>query len=221
MKGVIFDLDGVIVDTAKYHYLGWKKLADKIGVDFDEKKNEKLKGVSRRDSLIAMLGYTPDEDKMKKWCAQKNGYYLKNIDEIKHDDMLPGSLELLSAINEKADYKQALASSSKNARLVIEKLDIKKYFNAVVDGAEVIKAKPDPELFIKASDKLEIHPENIVVFEDAQSGIDAAKSAGMIAVGVGEEENLSHADYVIKDLSEITLEKIDQLLSKGILNNHI
>lgn len=211
MRGIIFDLDGVIVDTAKYHYLGWKRLADEIGVEFDQKKNEALKGVSRRDSLIALLGYTPEESKIIQWCDLKNSYYLEYIENISTDDLLPGAIGLLEEISKNNSWKQALASSSKNAEIILEKLNLKKYFNAVVDGKEIEKTKPDPEIFKKAAAKLNILPENLVVFEDAQSGIKAAKDAGMLGIGIGDKELLSEADVVISDLSKINLKKIESL----------
>ncbi len=211
MRGIIFDLDGVIVDTAKYHYLGWKRLADEIGVEFDEKKNEALKGVSRRDSLIALLGYTPEESKIIQWCDLKNSYYLKYIENIGSDDILPGAIGLLKEVSKNNSWKQALASSSKNAKIILKKLNLEKYFNAVVDGKEIEKTKPDPEIFKKAAAKLNILPENLIVFEDAQSGIKAAKDAGMLGVGIGNKELLSEADMVISDLSEINLKKIESL----------
>ncbi|MBU1075939.1 MAG: beta-phosphoglucomutase [Spirochaetes bacterium] len=217
MKGVIFDLDGVIVDTAKYHYRGWKRLAEHLKVEFNEKKNEALKGLSRRDSLIALLGYTPSESRIREWSDIKNQFYLEYIQEINREDILPGSLRLLEEIRSVPDFKQALASSSRNAGTVLEKLNLAEYFDAVVDGNEVIKAKPDPELFLKAAAKLNIKPERIIVFEDAASGIQAAGSAGMRAVGIGKLENLSGADLIVRDLSEIDLAKIKKLFIETVV----
>ena len=211
VKGVIFDLDGVIVNTAKFHYMGWKKLADEIGVPFDEVKNEKLKGLSRRDSLLALLGYTPDEKKIDELCEQKNKYYLKFVSRIDRTEILPGALELIEEIHKAKDWKQALASSSKNARVVLKKLGIEKYFDAVVDGTETKKTKPDPELFLKAASRLGLTPDNVVVFEDAESGVRAAKSGGMLVVGVGDRKILHEAVLVIKDLSEIDIAGIEKL----------
>lgn len=215
VKGVIFDLDGVIVNTAKFHYMGWKKLADKIGVPFDEVKNEKLKGVSRRDSLLALLGYTPDEKKIDELCEQKNKYYLEFVSRIDRTEILPGALELIEEIHKAKDWKQALASSSKNARGVLKKLGIEKYFDAVVDGTETKKTKPDPELFLKAASRLGLTSDDVVVFEDAESGVRAAKNGGMLVVGVGDKKILHEADIVIKDLSEINIAAIEKLFKKG------
>ncbi|MDP2942578.1 MAG: beta-phosphoglucomutase [Candidatus Omnitrophota bacterium] len=215
VKGAIFDLDGVVVNTAKFHYMGWKKLADEIGVPFDEVNNEKLKGLSRRDSLLALLGYTPDEKKIGELCEQKNKYYLEFVSRIDRTEILPGALELIEEIHKAKDWKQALASSSKNARIVLKKLGIEKYFDAVVDGAETKKTKPDPELFLKAASRLGLTTDNVVVFEDAESGVRAAKSGGMLVVGVGDRKILHEADAVIKDLSEIDIAGIEKLFKKG------
>ncbi|MDP3787356.1 MAG: beta-phosphoglucomutase [Candidatus Omnitrophota bacterium] len=211
VKGAIFDLDGVVVNTAKFHYMGWKKLADEIGAPFDEVKNEKLKGLSRRDSLLALLGYTPDEKKIDELCEQKNKYYLEFVSRIDRSQILPGALELIEEIHKAKDWKQALASSSKNARTVLKKLDIEKYFDAAVDGTETKKTKPDPELFLKAASRLGLTSDNVVVFEDAESGVRAAKSGGMLVVGVGDRKILHEADLVIKDLSEIDIAGIEKL----------
>lgn len=215
VKGVIFDLDGVVVNTAKFHYMGWKKLADGIGVPFDEVKNEKLKGLSRRDSLLALLGYTPDEKKIDELCEQKNKYYLEFVSRIDRTEILPGALELIEEIHKAKDWKQALASSSKNARIVLKKLGIEKYFDAVVDGTETKKTKPDPELFLKAASRLGLTSDDVVVFEDAESGVRAAKNGKMLVVGVGDRDILREADTIVKDLSEINIAAIEKLFKKG------
>lgn len=216
VKGVIFDLDGVIVNTAKFHYMGWKRLADEIGVPFDETKNEKLKGLSRRDSLLALLGYTPDEKKIDELCERKNKYYLEFVSRIDRSEMLPGALELIEEISKNKGWKQALASSSKNARSVLKKLDIEKYFGAVVDGTETKKTKPDPELFLKAASRLELSADRVVVFEDAESGVRAAKNGGMLVVGIGDRKILHEADLIIKDLSEINIIGIEKVFKTNV-----
>ena len=210
-KGVIFDLDGVIVNTAKFHYLGWKKLADGLGIPFDEAKNEKLKGVNRRDSLIALLGYTPDEKRIAEYCDRKNGYYLEYVKNIDRGEILPGALEIIKAIKKDGSWKQALASSSKNARLVLKKLDIDGYFDAIVDGTETERAKPDPELFLKAASIMGLSADEVVVVEDAESGIEAAKRGKMLAIGLGDPKILGKADLVVKDLSFIDINAIEKL----------
>lgn len=218
-KGIIFDLDGVIVNTAKYHYLGWKKLADEIHIPFDEKRNEKLKGLSRRDSLLALLEKTPDEKTIQQYCDRKNNYYKEFISQIDRSELLPGALEIIEEIKKNPEWKQALASSSKNARPVLKKLDIEKYFDAVVDGTETERTKPDPELFLKSAQKLNIPPERAIVVEDAESGVQAAKAGGMLVIGMGETEILHEADLVIKDLSQIDITKIEKLFEKSGAEN--
>lgn len=213
-KGVIFDLDGVIVDTAKYHYLGWKKFADEEGIAFDETKNEQLKGVSRRESLLILLGYTPSEDKIQEWCDRKNGYYVDFISRIDRSELLPGALEIIEAIRQADGWRQALASSSKNAKPILEKLDIAEYFDAVVDGNDILQTKPDPEVFIKAAAGLDLPPDRVVVVEDAESGVRAAKAAGMLAIGIGNADVLGEADLVIEDLSRIDLSDIEALFQQ-------
>jgi len=210
-KGVIFDLDGVIVDTAKYHYLGWKKLADELGVPFDEQRNERLKGVSRRESLILLLGYTPDDQKMKEWCDRKNGYYLEFVSRIDRSEFLPGSLALLEEIRTAPGWKQALASASKNAQLILQRLAIGNLFHAIVDGNDIEKTKPDPEIFSKAAARLDVPPDRCVVVEDAEAGVQAAKAAGMRAIGLGQPDVLREADLVVPDLAHIRLSDIELL----------
>lgn len=208
MKGVIFDLDGVIVDTAKYHYLSWKRLADELGIPFDEAHNEKLKGVSRRDSLIALLGRVPEEKQIEEWCGRKNEYYLELVSRINRSEMLPGALEMLEEIRNSSEWTQALASSSKNAKLVIDKLGIKDYFSAVVDGNDTKKTKPDPELFLVAAQRLGLTPDQVVVVEDAESGVEAARAGRMRVIGIGDPKILGKADRVVRDLSKIRLTDI-------------
>ncbi|OGR87203.1 MAG: beta-phosphoglucomutase [Elusimicrobia bacterium RIFCSPLOWO2_01_FULL_60_11] len=215
MHGVIFDLDGVIVNTAKFHYKGWKKLADKLGLPFDEEKNEKLKGLSRRDSLLAMLGKDPGEDKAAKWCEEKNAYYLEFVGQIDKSEILPGAMELVREIQKDKGWKQALASSSKNAKLILNKLDLTKYFDAVVDGSETEKAKPDPALFLLAAKKLGLPTDDVVVVEDAESGVAAARAGKMKVIGLGDPKILVGADLVLKDLSQIDLSGIGRLFSKA------
>lgn len=214
-NGVIFDLDGVIVNTAKFHYRGWKKLADKLAVPFDEEKNEKLKGLSRRDSLLALLGKNPGEDKIARWCEEKNGYYLEFVGQIDRSEILPGALELVVEIQKAKGWKQALASSSKNAKLILSKLDLTKYFDAVVDGTETDQTKPDPALFLLAAKKLGLSTDQVVVVEDAESGVQAAKAGKMRVIGIGDPGILIGADLVLKDLSQINLAGIGRLFSKA------
>lgn len=214
-KGFIFDLDGVIVDTAKYHYLAWKELANSLGIDFTEKENEQLKGVSRVRSLEKILSWgnkTFPQDEFTRLMATKNDEYLSYINKMNESELLPEVKDRLTFIKNK---KQgiALGSASKNARYIIEKVDVKDMFDAVVDGTDVSKAKPDPEVFLIAAKLLNIDPENCIVFEDSVAGVQAANTAKMISIGIGSEEVLGEADYVFKDFTEISEKFINTLIN--------
>lgn len=214
-KGFIFDLDGVIVDTAKYHYLAWKELANSLGIDFTEKENEQLKGVSRVRSLEKILSWgnkTLPQDEFTRLMATKNDEYLSYINKMNESELLPEVKDRLTFIKNK---KQgiALGSASKNARYIIEKVDVKDMFDAVVDGTDVSKAKPDPEVFLIAAKLLNIDPENCIVFEDSVAGVQAANTAKMISIGIGSEEVLGEADYVFKDFTEISEKFINTLIN--------
>lgn len=206
-KGFIFDLDGVIVDTAKYHYLAWKKIANDLGFDFSEQENEQLKGVSRVKSLEILLGIgsiSKTKEEQAKLAKQKNELYLQLIEKLNSDDLLSGSKDFVSEAKDKV-IKIALGSASKNAAYILRKLGIAHLFDARVDGTMVSKAKPDPEVFTKAAKLLGLDPANCVVFEDAQAGIDAAKNAGMKCVGIGDKNVLKGADIVVTGLDQITV----------------
>jgi beta-phosphoglucomutase len=214
-KGFIFDLDGVLVDTAKYHYLAWKELANSLGIDFTEKENEQLKGVSRVRSLEKILSWgnkTLPEDEFTRLMATKNDEYLSYINKMDESELLPEVKDRLTFLKDK---KQgiALGSASKNARYIIEKVDVKDMFDAVVDGTDVSKAKPDPEVFLIAAKLLNIEPENCIVFEDSVAGVQAANTAKMISIGIGSEEVLGEADYVFKDFTEISEKFINTLIN--------
>lgn len=214
-KGFIFDLDGVIVDTAKYHYFAWKELANSLGIDFTEKENEQLKGVSRVRSLEKILSWgnkTLPQDEFTRLMATKNDEYLSYINKMNESELLPEVKDRLTFIKNK---KQgiALGSASKNARYIIEKVDVKDMFDAVVDGTDVSKAKPDPEVFLIAAKLLNIEPENCIVFEDSVAGVQAANTAKMISIGIGSEEVLGEADYVFKDFTEISEKFINTLIN--------
>ena len=202
MTAAIFDLDGVIVDTAKYHYLAWKRLANDLGFDFTESDNEHLKGVSRVRSLEILLeigGLTLDDTAKSRLAARKNDWYLDYIRKMDASEILPGVAQYLQGIRTKG-VKTALGSASKNAPLILDRLGISSLFDAVVDGNEVNKAKPDPEVFLRAATLLDVPPAKCVVFEDAEAGIEAAHRAGMTAVGVGKPVNLKEAEIVIPGL---------------------
>ena len=204
----IFDLDGVLVDTAKYHYLAWKQLAAQLGFEFTLEQNEALKGVSRMRSLEILLadgGLTGKftDAEMEKLAAEKNEIYVRYIRELKQEELFPGVVETFRAMKA-ADVKFALGSASKNASMILDRLQITPYFDAIIDGTKVTKAKPDPEVFLLAAQELGIAPCDCVVFEDSQAGIEAAKSADMLAVGVGTQAQLPKADLLVSNVSEFS-----------------
>ena len=202
MYAAIFDLDGVIVDTAKYHYLAWKRLAKEIGFDFTETDNERLKGVSRTRSLEILLeigGLTLDDAAKARLAGQKNSWYVDYISHMDASELLPGAAEYLQYIRAK-DVKISLGSASKNAPLILERIGISSLFDAIVDGNKVSKAKPDPEVFLRAAEELNTSPADCIVFEDAEAGIEAAHRAGMSAVGIGKAHVLKDAEIIIPGL---------------------
>ncbi|MHB1394764.1 MAG: beta-phosphoglucomutase [Clostridia bacterium] len=208
IKGCIFDLDGVIVDTAKYHYLAWKRLARDLGFDFSEKDNERLKGVSRMASLEILLevgGLSFDEETKLALATKKNQWYVEYITVMKEDEVLPGAKEFLER-TKAAGLRVALGSASKNALTILNGLKLSDYFDAIIDGNKVSKAKPDPEVFLLAAQELRLHPENCVVFEDAKAGVEAAKRAGMKCIGVGTSPELSGVDIMISGFENIDLD---------------
>ncbi|WMI68547.1 MULTISPECIES: beta-phosphoglucomutase [Mangrovimonas] len=215
-KGFIFDLDGVIVDTAKYHFLAWKKLANSIGVDFTETQNEQLKGVSRVKSLEKILAWgnkTVSEAEFKELMDSKNTDYLNYIEQMNASEILP---DVPKVLNYLIENKQgiALGSASKNATVILEKVDLLSKFDQIVDGNHVVKGKPNPEVFLKGAEALGIEPKHCIVFEDASAGIEAAKAAQMIAIGIGDKTVLGDADYVFNDFTEISTDFIKELIEK-------
>lgn len=209
----IFDLDGVIVDTAKYHYLAWKKLADELEIDFTHEHNELLKGVSRIRSLEIILELGKKEisnSDFERFLIQKNEDYLSYIEKMDASEILPDVLEKLKFIKS-INGKIVLGSASKNAKPILEKVGLLEYFDAIVDGNDVSKAKPDPEVFLIGAEKVNVNPLECVVFEDAVAGIQAANIAGMLSVGIGSKETLSEADYVFSDFTQISNEFLQNL----------
>jgi beta-phosphoglucomutase len=203
----IFDLDGVIVDTAKYHYLAWKRLAQSLGFDFSESQNERLKGVSRARSLEILLeigGIQANAAQQEEMAAQKNAWYVEYIQLLKHDEILPGVLDYLRQVRARG-IRTAIGSASKNTLMILEKLDIVPLFDAVIDGNLVTHAKPDPEVFQRAAEALQVPARECIVFEDATAGIQAALSAGMGAVGIGNPGALQQADVVVSGLWQLAL----------------
>ncbi len=213
-KGFIFDLDGVIVDTAKYHFLAWKKLANSIGVDFTEVQNEQLKGVSRVRSLEKILEWgnkTLSEDEFMELMSSKNKDYLSYIDKMDASEILPDVSQTLDFLIQNSQ-PIALGSASKNATPILKKVNLFSKFDTIVDGNDVSKAKPDPEVFLIGAKHLNIEPKNCIVFEDSVAGIQAANTANMISIGVGEANVLYEADYVFKNFTEMSSEFLEDLI---------
>jgi beta-phosphoglucomutase len=213
IKACIFDLDGVIVDTAVYHYRAWKRLANELGFDLTEEDNEKLKGVSRVRSLELILqwgGVTKTREEQEELAARKNAWYVEMINQMTPAEILPGAKEFLTACRQ-AGLKTALGSASKNSGTILEKVGITNLFDTVIDGNKVSTPKPDPEVFLKGAEELNIPPANCVVFEDAIVGVEAAKNGGMKAVGIGSPAVLTQADLVVSGLNEMSLQKLYNL----------
>lgn len=201
-KGAIFDLDGVIVDTAKYHFLAWKRLAQELGFDFTQAHNERLKGVSRMRSLEILLeigGLTVDEETKLKLAEKKNNWYVDYIKVMDETEILPGARDYILQLKQKG-IGIALGSASKNAALILNNLKIMDLFDGIIDGNKVSKAKPDPEVFLLAAQELGQAPADCIVFEDAEAGVEAAKRAGMKVVGIGNKDILHAADMVVDGL---------------------
>lgn len=213
-KAFIFDLDGVIVDTAKYHFLAWQKLAQELGIEFTPEHNEELKGVSRvrsLDIILALGNIEASQEDKNKWLTQKNEDYLSYLVDMDESEILPGVLPVLEYIKEK-NQLIALGSASKNARPILEKTGILPFFDAIVDGNDVSNAKPDPEVFLRAAQLLNVSNENAIVFEDSVAGIQAANTANMISVGIGDATILHEAKYNFKDFTFMDLAFIEALI---------
>ncbi|WEA03138.1 beta-phosphoglucomutase [Mucilaginibacter sp. SJ] len=213
IKACIFDLDGVIVDTAVYHYKAWKRLANSLGFDFTEHQNEQLKGVSRVRSLQLILswgGVTKTEAEQEQMATLKNTWYMEMVNQMKPEEILPGAKEFLTTCRA-VGLKTALGSASKNSMTILEKIGITDMFDAVIDGNKVSKAKPDPEVFLAGAQALGVLPEECVVFEDAIAGVEAAVAGDMKVVGIGLPDVLKGANLVIKGLDEMTLDKLYKL----------
>ena len=214
-KGFIFDLDGVIVDTAGFHYLAWKSLANQLGFDFTEEQNERFKGVSRVRSLDILLeigGRKANQEEKDVWLVSKNEEYLSYIQKMTEADILPGVLEVLNYLKSK-NIPMALGSASKNAQPILRRVGLYDIFDFIVDGNHVEKAKPDPEVFTMGAEELEIDFKNIIVIEDSIAGIQAANSVDMVSIGIGDAKTLHEADYIFKDFTEIDTKFLDQLIN--------
>ncbi len=214
IKGCIFDLDGVIVDTAKYHYLSWLKITEKFGFSFTENDNERLKGISRMQSLEIILdigNISLSQNEKEKLCAEKNDIYLEQISQLSENEVLPGVRSFLEHLKSQ-NLKVALGSASKNATRIINTLEMDKYFDALVDGNHVTKSKPDPEVFLKGAHQIDLLPKNVVVFEDSRKGLEAAITAGFIPIGVGEAELLPEAKVHISTFEGLTIDKLKNMI---------
>ncbi|MTD40229.1 beta-phosphoglucomutase [Erwinia sp. CPCC 100877] len=211
-KGFVFDLDGVITDTAKFHYIAWKNLAASLSISIDEAFNETLKGISRMDSLDRILLHGHKETdytlaEKEHLAEQKNDEYVKLLTDLTADDLLPGVHDFL--VQTKAQsIPCALASASKNAPMILKKLGVFDYFAHIVDPETLKKGKPDPEIFIKAANSIQVAPEEAVGFEDAQAGIAGIKAAGMYAVGISGTEKLAGADLQVASMTELTVKQL-------------
>lgn len=207
----LFDLDGVIVDTAKYHYVAWRQIALELGFEFSESDNERLKGVSRQRSMEILLEvgakHLPDDEKAR-LAEKKNALYLTYVMKMSPDEILPGAQAFLESCRN-AGYKTALASASKNAAVILDLLKITSLFDVVMDGTKVSRTKPDPEVFLNCADALALPPQACVVFEDAEAGIDAARTAGMYTVGIGNPSILHKAQLVVPGLHALSLEALE------------
>jgi len=217
IEACIFDLDGVIVDTAVYHYQAWKRLANELGFDFTEAQNERLKGISRIRSLELILewgGIHKTAAEQQALATRKNEWYVEMINQMTPQEILPGAKEFLEQVRS-AGLKTALGSASKNSSAILERTGLLPLFDAIVDGNTVTASKPDPEVFLKGAAALGIAPVHCVVFEDAIAGIEAAKAAGMKSVGIGDRETLTGADTVVPGLKFMSIEKLNKLAAQS------
>ncbi|RCX18157.1 beta-phosphoglucomutase [Fontibacillus phaseoli] len=215
IKACLFDLDGVLVDTAKYHYLAWKRLAEELGFEFSEHDNERLKGVSRMASLDILLsigGIDLDKATKLELAERKNNWYFEMITKMDDSEILPGALDFLKDCRENG-LKVALGSASKNAMTILNNTGLTPYFDAIIDGTRTTSAKPDPEVFTLGASELGVLPEQCVVFEDAEAGIEAAQRAGMRSVGIGSPISLGKANLVVASLGEMTVTRLQEIAS--------
>ncbi len=213
IKACIFDLDGVIVDTVSAHYIAWKTIADELGIPFDKTQNEQLKGVSRIKSMkkiLALGNVEMPEEEIKALTKKKNKIYVEIISKMTPADILPGVEDFLLTL-EAHNIPKAIGSASRNTPTILKCVGLTNRFDAIVDGNVVSNSKPDPEVFLKGAELLGASPADCVVLEDAISGVKAAKAGGMKCVGVGKPEILKQADLVIPDMTQLTLEKIQNL----------
>ncbi len=223
IKACLFDLDGVVVDTAKYHFIAWRALADELGFEFTLEDNERLKGVSRMQSLEILLeigGLQFSDQEKQAMAEKKNALYVSYIEKMTPEEVLPGVEEFLRELRN-IGIRTALGSASKNAPMILDRIQLTPLFDAVVDGNLITEAKPNPEVFLKGAEALGIVPAECVVFEDAIAGIEAARNAGMRCVGIGEPETLGLADLVIPGFDGFTISKLKSAFGEMTIENHI
>jgi len=214
IEACIFDLDGVIVNTAKYHYQAWKNLAHQLGFEFTEEQNELLKGIGRMESLEEILiigGVSASDIDKQKYAHSKNVWYKELLEDLDESEILPGVTDFIQNLKEN-NFKVALGSASKNARPVLDKLKLTDSFDAIVDGNDVARSKPDPEVFIKAAGLIDATPSKTIVFEDALKGLDAARAGKFICCGVGGQHLLAKADFVIPSFENFSLDQLHKLV---------
>lgn len=212
IRACIFDLDGVIVDTAHYHFLAWKRLANELGFDLSVEENERLKGISRTESLEILLklgGISLSDLEKEKLANKKNTWFVDYIERMVPEEIFPGVRQLIDKLRTKG-IKVALASSSKNAKTVIQLLHIHQSFDVVVDGTMIMHSKPDPEIFLLAAKKLNLDPKQCLVFEDAEAGVEAALAAGMKCIGIGSIDQLGKANKVLAKTGEFHVEMLEE-----------
>jgi beta-phosphoglucomutase len=210
IEACLFDLDGVVVDTAKYHFIAWKALAEELGFEFTIEDNERLKGVSRMQSLEILLevgGLKFSQAEKLAMAEKKNELYVSFIEKMTPEETLPGVEKFLQELRDNG-IKVGLGSASKNAPMILKRIELSGMFDAIVDGNSITEAKPNPEVFLKGAEELGVLPENCVVFEDAIAGIEAAQIANMYSVGIGDPETLGFADLVIPGFEGFTIEKL-------------
>lgn len=220
MKAVLFDLDGVITDTAVYHYHAWKALGEKIGIEIDEEFNEELKGVSRTDSLNRILAKGNKEEaysqtEKETMAAEKNELYKTMIEEMSPKDILPGIKALLDGLKER-NILIGLASASQNGPTILEKLQLTDYFDKIVDPAKLKAGKPDPEIFLTGAKDLGVKPQDCVGVEDAAAGVEAIAAADMVSVGVGDADTLGKATKVVPETGALTVELLEEVWSEAV-----
>jgi len=218
IQGCIFDLDGVLVDTARYHFIAWRRLANELGFDFDEQRNEQLKGVGRMESLDLILswgGVALPPEKKRELAARKNEWYVELIRHMQPEEVLPGVRPFLEELKSR-EVKIALGSASKNAPTILRQVGLEPLFDAVVDGNHTTRSKPDPEVFLLGAQRLGLLPERCIVFEDAEKGIQAARAGGFWAVGIGQPESLGRAHLVLPGFEGLHFEELLHRLARSV-----